>query len=105
VVDPKNPKNVTINIDPAATDEKQHPGGFAWMGYSLARASYRGDRFKKEFPGEKEYRHTLKEEDAALSAVVTGIVKEKKIKRRRIWTRACATSSSCMTPECWTAGF
>lgn len=79
VVDPKNPKNVTINIDPAATDEKQHPGGFAWMGYSLARASYRGDRFKKEFPGEKEYRHTLKEEDAALSAVA-GIVKEGKIK-------------------------
>ena len=78
VVDPKNPKNVTINIDPAATDEKQHPGGFAWMGYSLARASYRGDRFKKEFPGEKEYRHTLMEEDAALIAVVTGI-KEKKI--------------------------
>jgi hypothetical protein len=83
VMDPKNPKNVTINIDPAATDETQHPGGFAWMGYSLARASYRGDRFKKEFPGEKAYRHTLKEENAALSAVAE-IVKEGKIKRENL---------------------
>ena len=40
-------------------------------GYSLARANYRGDEFKKDFPDEKEYRHTLKEEDDALSKVVT----------------------------------
>jgi hypothetical protein len=53
------------------------------MGYSLARASYRGDRFKKEFPGEKEYRHTLKEEDAALIAVAE-IMKEGKIKRENL---------------------
>jgi hypothetical protein len=33
--------------------------------------------FKKEFPDEKVYRHTLKEEDTALSTAVT-FVKEKK---------------------------
>jgi tetratricopeptide (TPR) repeat protein len=77
VVDPGKPNNVTINIDPDSTDEQKHPGGAAWLGYSLARVNYRNDQFKKDFPGEKEYRHTLKEEDAALSAVVS-IIKERK---------------------------
>ncbi len=78
-VDPKNPKNITIKIDPVATDEAKHPGTSAWLMYSLVRASYHGDQFKKEFPNEKEYRHSLREEDAALSAVVASL-KERKIK-------------------------
>jgi tetratricopeptide (TPR) repeat protein len=73
VVDAKKPGNVTINIDPAATDDKQHPGASAWLMYSLIRAGYRGDAFKKNFPNEKEYRHSLKEEDAALVTVVESI--------------------------------
>jgi len=79
VTDPGKPDNITINIDAAATDDKKHPGGSAWMMYSLIRASYRGDTFKKNFPNEKEYRHTLKEEDAALSLVADS-VKQQKIK-------------------------
>lgn len=81
VVGPNTPNNITINIDPGTMDEEKHPGAYAWMGYSMARAAFRGDEFKKAFPGEKEYRHTLKEEDTALSAVVE-IVKEGKIKRK-----------------------
>ncbi len=77
VVDPSKPNNVTINIDPDLTDEKKHPGATAWLGYSLARVNYRNDQFKKDFPAEKEYRHTLKEEDDALSKVAA-IVKERK---------------------------
>jgi tetratricopeptide (TPR) repeat protein len=73
VVDAKKLGNVTINIDPAATDDKQHPGASAWLMYSLIRAGYRGDEFKKNFPNEKEYRHSLKEEDAALVTVVESI--------------------------------
>jgi tetratricopeptide (TPR) repeat protein len=73
VVDPNKPKNITINIDPEATDGKKHPGASAWLMYSLTRAAYHGDLFKKEFPDEKEYRHSLKEEDAALSGVAEGI--------------------------------
>jgi tetratricopeptide (TPR) repeat protein len=73
VVDAKKLGNVTINIDPAATDDKQHPGASAWLMYSLIRAGYRGDAFKKNFPNEKEYRHSLKEEDAALVTVVESI--------------------------------
>jgi tetratricopeptide (TPR) repeat protein len=78
VVDPNNPKNITINVDPNLTDDKQHPGNSAWMVYSMGRAGFRGDQFKKQFPNEKEYRHTLKEEDDALSMVVT-VVREQKI--------------------------
>jgi tetratricopeptide (TPR) repeat protein len=73
VVDAKKTGNITINIDPAATDDKQHPGASAWLMYSLIRAGYRGDEFKKNFPNEKEYRHSLKEEDAALVTVVESI--------------------------------
>jgi tetratricopeptide (TPR) repeat protein len=71
VVDPKNPSGLTIHVDPNFIDEKKHPGGSAWLGYALARANYRNDQFKKDYPGEKNYRHTLKEEDSALSLVVT----------------------------------
>jgi len=77
VVDPKNPKNVTINIDPDITNDTKHPGGSAWLGYPLCRASYRGDKFTKAFPGETQYRHTLKEEDECLSEVVAVLREEK----------------------------
>ena len=78
-VEPKNPKNITIDIDPDAINDKKHPGGSAWLGYPLCRAGYRGDKFTKAFPGEKEYRHTLKEEDECLSDVVA-VLREGKIK-------------------------
>jgi tetratricopeptide (TPR) repeat protein len=77
VVDTKKPKNITINIDPEVTDDKKHPGASAWLMYSLMRASYHGDLFKKEFPDEKEYRHSLKEEDAAMSGVAESIRSQK----------------------------
>jgi tetratricopeptide (TPR) repeat protein len=79
VVDAKKPGNINITLDAQATDDKQHPGASAWMMYSLIRAGYRADEFKKSFPNEKEYRHSLMEEDAALSAVAV-FVKGKKIK-------------------------
>jgi hypothetical protein len=68
VHDPKNPKNITINVDPKTTEQ---PGGAAWMGYSMVRAQWTAEKFSKEFPNEKEYRHTLREEDEALSSVAT----------------------------------
>ena len=73
VADPSKPGNLTVNVDPDATDDKKHPGASAWLMYSLVRAGYQGDEFKKNIPAEKQYRHTLKEESAALSAVAAGI--------------------------------
>jgi tetratricopeptide (TPR) repeat protein len=102
VVDPNKPNNITINIDPTSTDEKKNPGGTAWMMYSLIRAGYRGDSFKKDFPDEKEYRHTLKEEDAALSAVAM-TVKEKKIKPDKLdeSLRNLVTLYDAGMLDCW----
>jgi tetratricopeptide (TPR) repeat protein len=83
VVDPKKPNTTNITIDVGSLDEKKNPKGFAWMMYPLIRAGYEGDVFKRDFPNEKEYRHTLKEEDAALSAVATTIA-EKKFKKDKL---------------------
>jgi tetratricopeptide (TPR) repeat protein len=73
VVDTKKPNTINIVISAEATDDKKHPGASAWLMYSLIRAGYRGDEFKKNFPNEKEYRHSLREESAALSGAAEGI--------------------------------
>jgi tetratricopeptide (TPR) repeat protein len=101
-VDPKNPKNINVPIDFDATDDKQHPGASAWMMYSLYRASYREGIFKKDFPNEKEYRHTLKEEDAALTMVVNDI-KEKKIEPSKLdeSLRNLVEVSDAGMLDCW----
>jgi tetratricopeptide (TPR) repeat protein len=78
--DPKKPNTINITLDADATDDKKHPGASAWAMYSLIRAGYRGDEFKKNFPNEKEYRHSLREESAALSGVAEGI-KNQEVKK------------------------
>ncbi len=83
VVDPNKPNNMTININPIMTDDKKHPGSYAWLGYAMSRAAFQGDEFKKLFPDEKEYRHTLKEEDTALGAVAD-IAKGAKVKKEKL---------------------
>jgi tetratricopeptide (TPR) repeat protein len=101
-VDPNKPGHTTITMNPAVADEKMHPGGSAWLSYSMSRASYRGNRFKKDFPNEKQYRHTLKEEDAALSSVVS-ILKEKKIKPENLdeSLRNLLEVSNAGMLDCW----
>lgn len=67
---------VTLNIE--STD-----GMSNWMGYALRRMAWRKERFAQEFPNEKTYRHSLREETEALAAVAEGVaedVKAKKIK-------------------------
>lgn len=66
VRDPKNPKNVTINMNPDAGDK----AGAIWMAYQMERALWINEKFAKEFPGET-YRHSLHEEDSALTAALT----------------------------------
>ena len=60
--------NVNITVDPATMAKS---GGAAWMSYPMERALWRKEKFPKEFPQEKAYRHTLKEEAAALTGVAT----------------------------------
>jgi hypothetical protein len=83
VVDAKKPNNINITLDADATDDKKHPGASAWLMYSLVRAGYRGDEYKKNFPNEKEYRHTLLEESTALAGVAEG-VKNQEVKKGQL---------------------
>ena len=57
--------NVTINLGALNKDDKSGAGA-AWITYSLIRASWQQKEFAKQYPKEKQYRHSLKEEAAAL---------------------------------------
>ena len=59
----------TITVDPSTLDKND--GGGAWLMYGVERTLWRNEKFAKEFPQEKAYRHSLKEEVSALSLVVT----------------------------------
>ena len=58
---------VTINLDPNALKKDDKSGaGAAWLTYGLIRGTWRSTEFAKQYPNEKQYRHSLKEEAAAL---------------------------------------
>ncbi len=62
--------DTTINIDASSLDKKNDSAGPAWITYPMERARWRNEKFAKEYPQEKTYRHSLKEEVAALSLAV-----------------------------------
>jgi tetratricopeptide (TPR) repeat protein len=70
-VTPLKDGKMTINLDPKTLggDGKSDDGTAAWMMYGLTRASWATEKFAKEFPQEKTYRHTLREEAEALHSV------------------------------------
>jgi tetratricopeptide (TPR) repeat protein len=80
----KDSKNININIDASSLDKKD--GSSAWFIYELARASWvnGGTSFKKEFPNEKEYRHSLKEETQALGLVADSAEQAEKEKHEKL---------------------
>ena len=73
---------INVTIDPAMLGGKgaDQDGRSAWLIYPLNRALWSGEKFAKEFPGEKQYRHTLKEEAESLHLVATQ-ARTKKAKR------------------------
>jgi tetratricopeptide (TPR) repeat protein len=76
----KDEKNVTITLDNSL--KKDDPNMTAWMSYGISRASWHGDKFKKEFPAEPQYRRTMREEADSLHTMVivlgeTGDLKDK----------------------------
>jgi tetratricopeptide (TPR) repeat protein len=70
--------DINISIGSGGTDD----GSFAWTAYGMARATWQSgksglsENFKKAFPGEKEYRHSLAEEYEALK-MAASILKER----------------------------
>lgn len=57
-----------MTIDPKGLDPTSGPG-YYWAFYDLTRATWGKTNFSKEYPAEKTYRHSLKEEAAALRLV------------------------------------
>lgn len=79
-VSPMQDNKMTITIDPKSL-EKSDDGRAAWMWYGMTRAAWTTnnyEKFKKEYPGEKTYRHSLREEADALRGVIEGVRNEQK---------------------------
>lgn len=77
--------NTQITLGSGSLDGKDD-GSFAWMSYGITRATWQtdkdgklSDQFKKAYPNERAYRHSLAEEAAALRMVAT-LAREKKVK-------------------------
>ena len=67
----KGEGDVLINLDPNALKKDDKSGaGAAWITYGFIRAGWRSGQFAKEYPNEKQYRHSLKEEAHALRAAL-----------------------------------
>lgn len=66
----KQEGGTTINLDPNLFKDDKRGSAAAWMIYGLIRASWSQSEFAKQYPNEKKYRHSLKEEAAALRAVL-----------------------------------
>jgi tetratricopeptide (TPR) repeat protein len=64
----------TLNIDPRTLDSKD--GSNNWLMYNLTRIAWSKSDFFKNYPAEKEYRHSLKEEAAALRMVAEACAKD-----------------------------
>ena len=77
-VDKKNEKETTITLDPNMLKKGDKSGSSAaWMTYSLVRASWATEEFAKQYPKEKTYRHSLKEEAAAMRAALKVLDEQK----------------------------
>jgi len=72
-------KNITITVDPKASDETTT----LWLSYGLTKAKWRGDEFKKQFPAEKQYRHSLTEEAEALTMAATVWTETKESEKKK----------------------
>jgi len=66
----------TITVDPKALDPKQG-AAYYWSFYDLTRSTY-PTNFQKDYPNEKTYRHSLKEEASALRVVAEMVASDLK---------------------------
>ncbi len=77
-VTPKQEGGTTITLDPNMFKKDDKSGsGAAWMTYGIIRASWSQSEFAKQYPNEKMYRHSLKEEAAALRGALRVLGEQK----------------------------
>jgi tetratricopeptide (TPR) repeat protein len=72
----------TVTLDPKLLkgDDKDGSGG-AWMIYGIIRASWATGEFLKQHPSEKSYRHSLKEEVAAIRGAIATLKQKGEAKK------------------------
>jgi tetratricopeptide (TPR) repeat protein len=77
-VKPQNEKETTITLDPDLLKKNdKSASSVAWVTYSLVRANWVSTEFAKQYPNEKAYRHSLKEEAAAIRAALKVLDEQK----------------------------
>jgi tetratricopeptide (TPR) repeat protein len=74
----KGDKNTTITLDASIFGGKDDKSGAAaaWMMYGIIRAGWQSE-FARQYPNEKTYRHSLKEEAAALRGALEAVKNQK----------------------------
>lgn len=72
--------NVNVTIDPSTLGS---PLSGAWLIYSMNPSVWRSTEFKKHYPQEAVYRHSLAEEAESLRSVIA-VVKEQKISNDKL---------------------
>ena len=72
--------DVKIDLDASALLGGKDDGSFAWIAYGATRSSWHKEKFKKTFPTETSYRHSLAEEADALRSVISMATADKKLK-------------------------
>jgi tetratricopeptide (TPR) repeat protein len=74
----KQEGGTTITLDPNMLKKDDKSGsGAAWMMYGIIRASWPQSEFAKQYPNEKKYRHSLKEEAAAMRGALKVLEEQK----------------------------
>jgi hypothetical protein len=82
-VSPLKDNKMTITVESKSVEDKAD-GSEAWIIYGLTRATWPTEKFAKEFPNEKNYRQSLREEAGALRSVAEHVkqqLKDGKIKQ------------------------
>jgi len=83
--DKKSDKETTITLDPNMMKKDDKSGSAAaWLTYTLTRANWASTEFKKQYPNEPAYRHSLKEEVAAMRAALKALDEQKDVKAENI---------------------
>jgi hypothetical protein len=81
---PKGPKttvkedgsaNITLNADIFGAQDK-NDGTAAWATYQIIAGAWQAKVFREQYPDEKQYRHSLAEESAALGAAAASVKKD-----------------------------
>lgn len=78
----KDDSHINITLD-AGSLGKNDPAGSAWLVYGMNRALWQQEKFKKEFPKEAVYRHSMREEVESLQMMVSVMTGQKDFNRKK----------------------